>query len=568
MLAEWLAGKNISAVFLVPGLQLAPCLTELCQNQALRVITATHELTSGYMADGYARATGKPGVCLSIGAAGTAGFLAAAVTAKADQSPVLFITSNVPATNQHAGAFQDGWAGGTDDQALLRRAVGFSACVFSAQDLEPQLDAAFTRMLDSPQQPAHLIVPLDVQKDLCAQTPATQHEPPRPSPTHHVAGLAELMSQLASARRVLVLAGSRLNTERGARLLRRFAETFQLPVATNLAGKGLLPEDHPLSLGNFGFAGSRRANESLLEATSDLLLALGSDLNERDTLGWDPRLRQRHRRTCCVDAVILPEQHPLLPDWQMAADVPTVLEALLAAEADALQPLVATQAERSDWIDSLRSIPQRYQALKEASAAPRTIAPDRLVGALREQLPPETILVVDAGLHRLFAGHYWLSLQANAFFSACGLAPLGWAIAAAIGIKLARPGQPVVVLTGDGCMQAHGNELATMARFQLPILVIVCNNSGYGSIQRRLAADEPAAALTRLAGIDWTQYAEALGCPGRRVENLPALLSVLATQLASLRQAEGAPLLLEVNTTGHSGLPASHAAPGGEPSQL
>ena len=226
----------------------------------------------------------------------------------------------------------------------------------------------------------------------------------------------------------------------------------------------------------------------------------------------------------------------------------------------ALQPLKATATQRTAWIQSLSEIPRTYQVGGSAAPGANTIRLDHLVLALRERLPPETILVVDAGLHRLFAGHFWLSLQANCFFAACGLAPFGWAIAAAIGIKLARPRQPVVVLTGDGCLQAHGNELATMARFGLPILVVVCNNRAYGSIRRRLEHDVRAAALAALPGVNWTQYAESLGCQAVRVEDLARLPQVLAPRMATLSQAHGVPLVLDVNTTGPMTLPAPAAA--------
>lgn len=555
VLAQWLVRHDIRTVFLVPGLQIDPIVAELCNTSGLQVITATHELTAGYMADGYARASGRPGICISIGTVGTASLLAAAVTAKADHSPVLFITGNVAKAKQHAGAFQDGWPGGTHDMELLRQAVGYSGVVHSASDLNRQLDAAVASMFGILQQPAHLCIPFDIQQESCTATLSAASPlwseamvGQRPLPK-------EWIQRLAGASRLMVLAGSRLGTARGAELLRAFAETFNIPVATTLSAKGLLPENHPLSLGNFGFAGSWRANESLLDNQTDLLLVVGADLNERDSLGWDPRLRMRHRTILSIDATVPSEQHPLSPDCQIHADATSILHHLLANKEALLHPLLATTPQRSAWIQSLSQIPRIYPAARNCLARPNTIAPDHLVLALRESLPENAILVVDAGLHRLFAGHFWVSLQAGAFFSACALAPLGWAIAAAIGIKLARPQQPVVVLTGDGCLQAHGNELATMARFELPILVVVCNNQAYGSIQRHHEQDARAIALTALPEINWIQYAKALGCLAAPVEDLSQLAQVLAAQMATLTQAHGKPLVLDVNTTGHMMLP-------------
>ena len=563
MLAEWLLWRGVDTVFVVPGLQIDPIFRELCQTREIRVITATHELTAGYMADGFARASGRPGVCISIAAAGTASLLAAAITAKTDQSPVLFITGNVPTAKQPCGAFQDGWSSGTDDLELLRRAVGYSGVAMSIADLDKQLELAFASMFGLPRQPAHVCLPLDIQNEICPDNLAAVSAQPRaPSATAPNATLpADLARHLAPARRVILLAGSRLSSRRGAEALRAFSETFNIPVATTLAAKGLLPENHPLSLGNFGFAGSQRANNSLLNTPTDLLFVLGADLNERDSLGWDVRLRQQHRLILIIDSTPLPDQHPLQPDWVMQADAASVLLQMLSTATDALRPLESSATQRIPWIQSLMEVPRLFQAAERQVAEANTIAPDQLVFSLRENLPAETIMVVDAGLHRLFAGHYWLSLQANAFFSACGLAPLGWALAAAIGIKLANPRQPVVVLTGDGCLQAHGNELATMARFGLPILIVVCNNQAYASIQRHFDSAERAAKMASLHGINWIQYAKALGCPAFRLENVDDLPSILNSHLASFRQAHGSPLVLEANTTGHTSLPSPTVVP-------
>ena len=210
------------------------------------------------------------------------------------------------------------------------------------------------------------------------------------------------------------------------------------------------------------------------------------------------------------------------------------------------------------WLNSLRAIPRIDEPSDALRATGESMSLDHLVMELRRVLPDDAILVVDAGLHRVFAGHYWSCRTPGTFFTASTVAPMGWAIAAAIGIQVARPGRPVVVLTGDGCMLAHGNELATMARSDLPIIVVLCRNRSYGSIRRHFAANAPAAAWTSLPAVDWAEYAMAQGARGIEVGEVHTLRGALETALRvgeNGQRRKGKPTLVEVPTPMDQPLP-------------
>jgi acetolactate synthase-1/2/3 large subunit len=175
----------------------------------------------------------------------------------------------------------------------------------------------------------------------------------------------------------------------------------------------------------------------------------------------------------------------------------------------------------------LKALPAHFDTNNQTSDA-TPIHPARLISEMRRALPRETILFVDSGAHRAFAGHYWESFGPGVVRSATNLGPMGWAIPAAIGGKLARPDVPVVVITGDGCMRMHGMEIATAARYRVPVIFVVSNNSALGNVYLRARKENAGAAeMTLLPEIDWATFGRVLGAEGTRVERPDDLAAAL-----------------------------------------
>jgi acetolactate synthase-1/2/3 large subunit len=421
-------------------------------------------------------------------------------------------------------------------------------------------------MRQLPFAPGHLSVPYDVQEAKPVRSPCVSKPQRAPLGTEaeNLARLEQALVLLAQARKVVILAGGRTVLPDAAEPLRLFAEKFGIPVATTLAAKGVLPENHPLSLGNFGYAGMRRANEALLREDVELLLVLGADFNERDSLCWDHRLKSATRTLIRIDPKKTAYRHGLEADMEWHADCATVLTQFLAQAGGPLVSLLETIPVRQNWIEQLMAVPRAYPAPLSDKSEVSSVPLDQVIQELRNALPEDTNLIVDAGLQRVFAGHYWLALRPHSFFSACGLAPMGWAIGAAIGAKLARPDQPVVVVTGDGCMRTHGFEIATMARYGLPIIVVVCNNQAYGSIHRRFKSHRTAAQLTLLSPVDWPQFARALGAESARASTPAELRTAVeqALQNGAARSSTPAkPWVIDVATPLTQGISNPAAAP-------
>lgn len=535
-----MAEEGVRHVFLVPGAHINPLVKALAASNLVEPVFATHELGAGFMADGYARLSGRPGVCASIGGPGASNMLTAAVTAQADRSPVLFLGGNVPSSLQGRGMFQDGGSHGGRDVALYSQAVEYAAEVKTAEELEPSLDKALGALRALPPGPAFLSVPVDV---LAADAVPTLGKAPKAQavlPDQGALALA-LGDLLRGAAKVAVLAGEEVGRGHGAALLKEFAERYQLPVATTFAAKGAVPEDHRLSLGNFGYGGARRASAALLSDELEALLVLGAEFSERDTLCWHPALLAPGRRVLRIAATPQPPHAPVSPEFK--ADCIQVLEYLLRGGGQALAQLDQGRAIRQKWIERLATEPFAFDLPAQAEDE-SGIHPAWVVHEMRRHLPRETALFVDSGTHRLYAGHFWLGFTPGSLITANRTGPMGWAIAAAIGGKLARPDLPVAAFTGDGCMLMHGMEIATAARYRVPVIHVVSNNRAYGKIFLSQQASAPsAAALSKLKRQDWAKLAAHLGATGYSVSRLDQL----GPALQRARAVDG-PVVIDVLT--------------------
>ena len=209
------------------------------------------------------------------------------------------------------------------------------------------------------------------------------------------------------------------------------------------------------------------------------------------------------------------------------------LDLMLARAADIEPALQAGQAQRREWLAKITAGPRLYD-VENCSRASSPIHPAAAITALRQALPRDGIVLVDSGAHRAFAGHYWTAYQPRSYISATNLGPMGWAIPAAIGVQCARPDQRVAVITGDGCMQMHGIDLQTAARYRLPIVYVVINNGALGNVWLRARQyGALPAELTSIPDHDWAGFARAFGAQGFTVRDPKDLASTFAAALAA-----------------------------------
>lgn len=531
---DCLAKEGIDHLFMVPGGLIDPFLPALGRQTALRPIIAAQEGGAAYMADGYARASGRPGAALCIGGPGLTNTITAVATAYTDGSPLLVLSGEAATDMEGRGIFQDASSQTLDDVSLLKPITRYSSSIDNPRNLPYLFRNALIHLRSEPTGPVHLSIPKDSQ--LCDLDAPYQ---PIDQGLIHARTLSLDAAQATLPHycpgpdgkapvRIAILAGAGIEFAGCYDSLRGFAERWSIPVATTLRAKGSFPEDHPLSLGVFGYAGTHHSRIALLDTPPDLLLVLGSGLNERDSMHWTLPLTPE--RSICVNLSPLPMGTHLSGSCVLG-DSGAYLDWLQSQVERIGSSLEATREARREWLASITDRP-RFQDVENCTSDAVPIHPARAISELRKSLPADGIMIVDSGAHRAFAGHYWTANQPLTYISATNLGPMGWAISAAVGVHCARPGRKIVVITGDGCMHMHGIEIATAARYQMPIVYVVINNAALGNVWLRAHHLGPVPdELTRLPDLDWAGFARGLGCFGITVSSPDQLAGAFMTGL-------------------------------------
>ena len=523
--------EGIDHLFMVPGGLVDPFLQALSKQKHLKPIVAAQEGGAAYMADGYARASKLFGVVLCIGGPGLTNTVTAVATAFTDGSPVLVLSGEASTDLEGLGMFQDASSQTLDDVSTLKGLTKYSSSIDNPKNLPHLFRKALLHLRSGLPGPVHLSIPKDSQIasfniDYQTITNSISH-PELLSEKSAKESLKSFCSPVAPTR-IAILAGAGIEHADSCKALLNFSETWSIPVATTLRAKGVFPEDHPLSLGVFGYSGTLHSQKALIDDPLDLLLVLGSGLNERDTMHWTLKLNPKN--TLCVNV------NPLAMEACLGAkcvigDVGAYLNWLNAHHQHIQPALEATQEERKLWISHVKAGP-RFQDPENCQSSAVPIHPARIVSELRKALPRDGILLIDSGAHRAFAGHYFDSYEPLTYISATNLGPMGWAIPAAVGVQCAQPTKKVAVITGDGCMHMHGLEVATAARYQLPIVYVVINNAALGNVWLRAHKLGPIPdELTSLPDIDWAGFSKALGGSGITVTHPDDLVQAFSVAL-------------------------------------
>ncbi|KAF0134766.1 MAG: thiamine pyrophosphate protein domain-containing protein, partial [Methylocystaceae bacterium] len=290
---EALAREGLDHVFMVPGGLVDPFLPALGRQEALTPIVAAQEGGAAYMADGYARASGSFGAAICIGGPGS------------DGSPLLLMSGEVATVLEGLGVFQDASPQTLDDVAIMKPLTRYSSSIDNPKNMPHLFEHALLQLRTRPAAPVHLSLPGDC---LAAEISVTHTPIDRALIDYNALPMAAAESSLqhflgsAGGKppvKIAILAGAGVEHSNAANALKEFAETWRVPVATTLRGKGVFPENHPLSLGVFGYAGTHHSHAALMDPSLDLLIILGSGLNERDTMHW--ALQVKPSKTICVN---------------------------------------------------------------------------------------------------------------------------------------------------------------------------------------------------------------------------------------------------------------------------
>ena len=508
-----LRARGVDVVFGIPGVHTVELYRGLA-GSGIRHVTARHEQGAAFMAVGYARVAGKPGVALVITGPGLTNALTAMAQAKADSVPMLVISG----VNRRASLGKGlGLLHELPDQAAMVAALCPTRQVTEPVDLGPALDWAFETLATGRPGPVHLEIPTDVMPLPCADLPAPAAVPPRPAPD--AGNILKAVTMLNTAQRVVILAGGGARQAQAS--LRLVAERLDAPVVQTVNARGILPFAHPLSV---------PASPSLdpvrdLIRRADLILAVGTELGPTDydmyVRGGVPDLSGMIRIDVCKDQLA---RHP----------------AALAICADADAALGALQCGLAARTGDGPLRAAHTRAAARAALDPHMPIQLAMVEAIRDGLPGA--IIVGDSTQPVYAGnlYYDHDRPGGWFNAATGYGALGYGPGAAVGAALVPPGVPVVCLIGDGGLQFSPGELRTAVDEALPISFIVWNNAGFREIAEGMAAVGAKVIGCDPSPLKMAPFAAACDLPFVSVANDPAALQ------AALSVPSKGPRMIEV----------------------
>lgn len=483
-LLRYLEGEGVDCVFGIPGGPLMPLYEAIFDRSKIRPIITKHEEGAAFMADGYARVSGRLGVCCTTTGPGATNALTGIAVAARDSVPVLLLTAQVATSAFGKGAAQESSPFGIDIVDLYKPATKASVMLVSPEKMPDIVRHLLRTALSGRPGPVHLSMPADMMKQSVREEVRFPKEYRTHSDQFDRRSVKEAAKHIMRARRPAILAGYGIHLSRAYDELRVLAEKFCIPVATTPKGKGVFPEDHLLSLGVFGMAGSPQADAVLLSEDTDVLLAVGTSLGEAATHAWDPRLvRGKTLMQIDVDPREIGKNYPvkvgLVGD---AKQVLTELKHQIKRDSQWFDRGANGEPRRLGDLRVLKAMHSRVVRPEGMNEASIPLNPQRVIGEMRRALPDDAILFVDIGNVMAWALHYYTVREPGTFFLNMGFGSMGHAVAGAVGGKLAAPDRPVVALAGDAAFAMNGMEVHTAVEHDIPVIWVVMNNGGHGMV--------------------------------------------------------------------------------------
>jgi acetolactate synthase I/II/III large subunit len=525
---ECLKREGVDVIFGLPGGAVLPIYDALYDFEGLRHILVRQEAAAGHAAEGYARTSGKVGVCLVTSGPAATNLVTALQDAMMDSIPIVAFTGQVPTHLIGNDAFQE-----ADNVGITRPCTKHNFLAKDGKDLGPIIREAFHIAATGRPGPVHVDLPKDVlvkEADLVWPERVLMRSY-NPNYEGHPGQIRKAARLIVRAKRpVLYVGGGVISADAHAELL-ELAELTQVPVTTTLMGLGAFPSAHPLCLDMLGMHGTYYANMAVHHA--DVLVAVGARFDDRVTGRVDAFAPNAEIVHVDIDPSSISKN--LKVGVPIVGDCRRVLSALVEAvreEAHAEVPSTVKEA-RKQWHAQIADWKAKFPLSYEWSD--EVIKPQYVIQEISRLTQGEAFLVTGVGQHQMWAAQYLKFKYPRRWSTSGGLGTMGYGLPSAMGVQVAHPGQLVVNIDGDGSFAMNSQELATCFTEGLPVKTVIINNSGHGMVRQwqRIIYKERYCAID-LPGIpDWVRLAEAYGCIGLRVtkpsEVAPAIEKMIST---------------------------------------
>ncbi len=515
ILIEGLQREGVETIFGYPGGVVLPIYDEL-YNSSLRHILVRHEQAAAHAADGFARASGRVGVCLATSGPGACNLVTGIATAYMDSVPIVALTGQVPTSLLGNDAFQE-----SDITGITLPVTKHNYLVKRTEDLGHVIREAFYISRTGRQGPVLIDLPKDVStKEISYEFPENDEVNLRgyqPTYKGHSRQIDKAIEMIMEAERPLFYIGGGVIASNASEELVRLAEMLGIPVTTTLMGLGAIPCDHPLNLGMLGMHGTRFANYAVTE--SDLLISIGVRFDDRVTGKLDTFASQARIIHVDIDPAEIGKNKRV--DVPIVGDSKSVLQDMLAK--------IQKKKTYQQWQSRIHSWKEKYPMKYPQDGMLR---PQFVIEQLSELLDGEGVIVSEVGQNQMWTAQYFCFRHPRSWITSGGLGTMGYGFPAAMGAHFARPDQVVFDIAGDGSFQMNIQELGTVSHYQIPVKVAILNNRFLGMVRQwqELFYDRRYS-YTELPPVDFVKIANAYGIDGITVEDCGDVRSALKTAI-------------------------------------
>ena len=508
MLLECLHKVGVTDIFGYPGGAVIPIYDEIYSFEKIKHYFARHEQGAVHAADGYARVSGKVGVCLATSGPGATNLVTGIMTAHMDSIPLLAITGQVRSNLLGRDAFQE-----TDIVGITVPITKGNYLVQNIKDIPRIIKEAYFIASTGRPGPVLVDIPNDIQQQEISYDEfnklfdkEVQLEGYEPTYVGHPVQIKRALSLIKKAKKPLIIAGAGVMKSGASKELLELANKIDIPVTTTLLGLGAFPENHELSLGMLGMHGTVPANYATDE--SDLVIAAG--------IRFDDRIAGNPSKFCEHAKIIHIDIDPAEIDKNKKADVPIVgdLKNVLSEINKELEP-----QDHKEWTDKVKEWKKEYP-LAHRDVGKDKLLPQEVLKAINDILDGDTIVVTDVGQHQMWAAQYMTYKNANSIVTSGGAGTMGFGVPAAIGAQVGARDKKVVLIVGDGGFQMTLEEIMMIRQYNLPVKIVIINNSFLGMVRQwqELFKDRRYSFVDLECNPDFVKIADAYGIKSERLK--------------------------------------------------
>ena len=513
IIIECLKEQGVDTVFGYPGGAILNVYDAIYQQSDIKHVLTSHEQGASHAADGYARSTGKVGVCFATSGPGATNLVTGIATAYMDSVPMVAITCNVTLPLLGKDSFQE-----IDIAGITTPITKHNFIVKDVENLADTIRRAFSIARKGRPGPVLVDIPKDVTAATCKFTSKPVEFPARVSHTIDEEDIERALRRIRKSKKPFIFVGGGAVLSEASEELRKFVDLVDAPVCDTLMGKGAFDGTDYRYTGMLGMHGTKTSNLGVSEC--DLLIAIGTRFSDR-VLG-NPHKFAKNAKILHIDVDPAEINKNVIASASIIGDVKEVLSRLNEK---------LPQYKHGEWMGHIERMKARYPMVYN----PEGLSGPYIIEKIYEMVHGDAIMVTEVGQHQMWAAQYYKYKEPRTLLSSGGLGTMGYGLGAAIGAQMANPDKQVVNIAGDGCFRMNMNELATASRNKLPLIEVIINNHVLGMVRQwqTLFYQEHYSATILDDGVDFVKLAEAMGCDARRVTSREEFEAAFAEALES-----------------------------------